>query len=233
MGTKKVMLITGDSRGIGRYLVEYYAKRSYQVIGCSRNASDYKLENYEHQVVDVTDEERGKDLFFYISNTYKRLDILINNAGVASMNHALLTPIDTVRKIFDINVGGTFLFAREAAKIMQKNHFGRIVNFTSVAVPLKIEGEAVYASSKAAVISLTEILARELAIYGITVNAIGPSPIQTDLIRFVPKEKLERLLKRQAIEQWAQFSDVTNVIDFFVQPQSNFITGQVLYLGGV
>ena len=149
------------------------------------------------------------------------------------MNSMLLTPLETARNIFDTNFLGTFVFCREAAKFMQRRRSGRIVNFTTVADPLKLEGEAIYAASKAAVTKLTEILARELAAYDITVNAVGPTPIRTDLIRAVPEEKIERLLERQAIHRYAEFDDVANVIDFFIRPESAMVTGQTVYLGGV
>jgi 3-oxoacyl-[acyl-carrier protein] reductase len=138
-----------------------------------------------------------------------------------------------VNKIISTNFIGTFLVCREAARLMQRRRYGRIVNFVTVAVPLKLEGEAIYAASKAAVISLTEILAREFADLGITVNAIGPTPVKTDLIRGVPTEKLDALLRRQAIKRYGEPRDVINVIDFLVQPASDFVTGQVLFLGGV
>jgi 3-oxoacyl-[acyl-carrier protein] reductase len=83
------------------------------------------------------------------------------------------------------------------------------------------------------VVSLTQILARELAPYNITVNAIGPTPIETDLIRSVSKEKIAALLQRQAVQRLGEFRDVTNVIDFFIRPESDFITGQTVFLGGV
>jgi len=229
----QVILITGTSKGIGKYLAHYYIEKGYQVIGCSRRTVNYKLDNYRHFCLDVTDEREVKRMFAEIRKTYKRMDVLINNAGIASMNHILLTPLKTVKEIFGTNFFGTFLYSREAAKLMRRNKCGRIVNFTTVAVPLKLEGEAIYASSKAAIITLTQILARELAEYNITVNAVGPTPIKTDLIRSLPDEKIISLIQRQAIKRFGEFRDVSNVIDFFLKPESDFITGQVIFLGGV
>jgi len=225
--------VTGSSKGIGRYLVEYYLAKGYLVAGCSRSDSSLEDENYRHFAVDVSDEIRVKEMFARIYRDYGRLDVLLNNAGIASMNHLLLTPVETARNILETNFIGTFLLCREAAKLMRKRKFGRIVNLASVAVPLKLEGEAVYPASKAAILSFTQIAAKELAPFGITVNAVGPTPIQTDLIKSVPEEKIEKLIGLQTIPRLGKLEDVSNVIDFFIQPGSNFITGQVIYLGGV
>jgi 3-oxoacyl-[acyl-carrier protein] reductase len=225
--------VTGSSKGIGRYLVEYYLAKDYLVVGCSRSNSSFQHENYRHFPVDVSDEISVKEMFAEIHRDYGRLDVLLNNAGIASMNHILLTPVETARRILETNFIGTFLFCREAAKLMRKRKFGRIVNLASVAVPLKLEGEAVYAASKAAILSFTQIAAKELAPFGITVNAIGPTPIHTDLIKAVPEEKIEKLISLQTIPRAGTLADVSNVIDFFIQPESNFITGQVIFLGGV
>lgn len=230
---KPITLITGTRKGIGKYLAEHYVKEGHQVIGCSRNNPDWSLNGYQHHVVDVTDEQRVKSFFSAIKKEYGRLDHLINNAGISSMNHILLTPVTTVKKVLETNFIGTFLCSREAAKLMKRNHYGRIVNFSTVAIPLRVEGEAVYAASKAAVVSFTEIISRELAPFGITVNTIGPTPIETDLIRSIPKDKIDEILGRQAIQRYGTVEDVANAIDFFLKKDSSFITGQTLFLGGV
>ena len=228
-----VMIITGTRKGIGKYLAKYYCKKGYFVIGCSRGQVDFSMENYMHFSLNVAEEVPVKNMFQQIRKEFGRIDVLINNAGVASMNHSLLTPIHTVRKILDTNVIGTFLFSRESAKIMKRNSFGRIINFATFAVPFKLEGEAIYAASKAAVISLTEILAREYAVFGINVNSVSPPAIKTDLIRGVPKEKMEKLLKRQAISKYGSPQEVSNVIDFYIKEESHMITGQTVFIGGL
>ncbi len=233
MEKQPTMVITGSSRGIGKYLAQHYLAQGYQVAGCSRHPAEWQADNYRHYCLDVFDEARVKMMFTEIRQSYKRLDVLINNAGIAAMNHALLTPLQTAQNILNTNFIGTFLFCREAARLMQRVGYGRIVNFVTVATPLKLEGEAVYAASKAAVLNLTQILAREVAAAGITVNAVGPGPVKTDLIRAVPADKLDDLLNRQAIHRFCEFEDISNVIDFFIRPQSSFITGQALFLGGV
>ena len=109
----------------------------------------------------------------------------------------------------------------------------RIVNFATVATPLRLEGEAAYAASKAALVNLTQVCAKELSEFGITINAVGPTPVPTDLIKNVPKAKMDALLNQQAIKRFGEFRDVLNAIEFFLDEKSDFITAQVIYLGGV
>lgn len=226
------ILITGTRKGIGNQLANYYLKKNYNVIGCSRGNIDFTHDNYLHFNIDISNEQSVKDMFLRVRKKFNRLDILINNAGIASMNHTLLTPINKAQKIINTNFLGTFIMSRESAKIMKKNSFGRIINITSVGTQMKLEGEAIYTASKSAVENFTVVLSRELADFGITVNGVGPTPIITDLIKSVPKEKIKNILSQLAFNRFTEITDITNVIDFFISEQSSYITGQVIYLGG-
>ena len=225
--------ITGTRKGIGRAIAEHLLSKGRIVAGCSRRNTDLKHKNYHHFNFDVSDESAVIETIKAVKKTLQPIKVLINNAGIASMNHLLLTPLKSYEDIFKTNVQGTFLMLRETAKQMSRSGGGRIINFTSIANPLNLEGEAFYAASKAAVESLTKTAAKELSEMNITVNAIGPTPIETDLIKLVPKEKIESLIKQQSVQRLGNYEDILNAVDFFIQPKSDFITGQILYLGGV
>ena len=231
-----VTIITGTRKGIGEYLAKHYLELGHIVIGCSRTNPEWESEyknRYAHYLLDVADEAAVKRMFSDIRKKHSHVDNLINNAGIAAMNHTILTPVSVVDSVMNTNAKGTFIFSREAFKLMKKNKYGRIVNFATVATPLKLDGEAIYAASKAAIITLTQIMAKEFAGEGITVNAIGPTPVQADLIQNVPAEKIQRLLNLQSIHRFGEFKDIANVIDFYLNKESDFITGQVIYLGGI
>ena len=232
MTEQSVTLITGARKGIGRFLADHYLQQGHLVVGCSREPAESR-DGYEHFCLDVADEAAVKQMMQAVLQTHGRLDHLINNAGIASTGHFLLAPAKTIERVYRTNVFGSFLLCREASKVMKKRRFGRIVNFSTVAVPHRLAGEAVYASSKAAIVSLTEIVAREVAPLGITINAVGPTPVYTDLIAAMPPDKVQDVIARQAVPRAGTFADITNVIDFFLRPESSFVTGQVIYLGGL
>lgn len=233
MPEQRVALVTGTRKGIGKYLVEHLIKAGYLVEGCSREGADWELKGYRHHCCDVANEPGVKRMFREIQKEHGRLDVAINNAGIASMNHSLITPVSTLDSIMATNFRGTFLVCREAAKLMQRRRYGRIVNLGTVALPMKMEGEAMYAASKGAIVAFTQILAYELGSFGITCNVVGPTPIETDLIRNVPKQKIDDIIRRMAVKRLGRLEDVSNVVDFLIDPKSDFITGQVIYLGGL
>ncbi len=228
----KTILITGNRKGIGRYLSEYYLGKGYNVVGCSRSNSDLSHKNYTHYLCDVKEEKEVKKTVREIKKN-SGVDILINNAGKASLNHSILTPSETVKDLFETNYLGTFLFSRECSKHMIKNKWGRIINFSTIAVPLDLEGEMVYASSKSAIEKMSRIMSKELSTYNITINTIGPTPVYTDLIKVVPKDKVEEIINMQTIKRFGSFEDISNVTDFFINDESSFVTGQRIYLGGL
>ncbi len=230
---RKVILITGTSRGIGEYLKNYFLEEGATVFGISRTEVADNNYSYSHIIGDVTKTEDVAKAIYSIRKKAGSLDIVINNAGIASMNTVLLTPERIARRVFDVNVIGTFIVSRESAKLMMGKRYGRIVNFSSVAVPMHIDGEAIYASSKIAVEEFTRVFSKEVVQYGITVNSIGPSPISTGLIQNVPKNKLDKLVEAMPIKRLGEFRDVRNVVDFFCSEDSDYITGQTIYLGGV
>lgn len=229
----KKVLITGNRKGIGRFLTEKFIDNGYFVIGCSRQSSDLVHDNYIHMICDVNNDNNIVELFRELKKKDINIDILINNAGIASMNHFVTTPSNTSTNIFNTNFHATLNFSKYAAKMMIKKKWGRIINFSSVAVPLNLEGELSYASSKAAVESASKIMSKELGVFGITVNCIGPNPIETDLIRTLSKDKISNLLDSQSIKRLGKFEDIWNVVAFYISDSSNFINGQSIYLGGI
>jgi 3-oxoacyl-[acyl-carrier protein] reductase len=231
--SQPVALITGARTGIGRFLCEHLLRQGYCVVGCSRNPTDLQAEGFDFVQADVTSEQQVKALFRVIQEKHGRLDVAINNAGAANMNHSLLMPLATFQRLMETNVQGMWLVSREAAKMMRKHKYGRIINFSSAANPIRLAGEAAYIAAKSAVESLSQVMAREVYDYGITINVVGPAPVPTEMIRGVPQEKIDRLLEMMPVRRLCTFEDVANVIDFFLLPASSAITAQVIYLGGV
>ncbi len=215
------MIISGTTRGIGRALCEHFKR--WHIIPANRP---------EWDVTDrVASESNMRDAFFNDNQ-----HVLVNNAGAAVMKAAMLTTDADIRRIFDVNVFAMFhmsrLFAKQVVKYGVKN--ARIINVSSCAVPLCIEGEAAYAASKAAVEQLTRQLAKEFARYNMTVNCVAPNPTDGGgLIDKVPEESIEAVLQQGAIPRRCTVDDIANVCEFFIRPESNMVTGQTIYLGGV
>ena len=231
---QKSIFITGTRVGIGKYLVEYYSDKGFNVFGCSRNPINYSIPNYSHYICDVTKEKQVKETLRDIKKYNGNIDILINNAGVnLTLQSTILVSYKNALKTIEINLLGTFLMCREASKIMMKNSFGRIINFSSMAVKHEVEGEAIYTASKAAIVSFSRVFAKEVYPLGITCNVVSPSAIETDLMMGIDENALRNVLSRNVIKTKGIMEDVSNTIDWLIKPESDAITGQIIYLGGV
>lgn len=231
---KPIMLITGSSRGIGNYLANYYLDKGFFVVGCSRNECNIKHENYNHIIADLSNEVEILNVFKIIRKEHKRLDILINNAAInpAILNVAFL-PYKTIQNIYAVNVFAPIMFCREAVKLMIRNKFGRIINLGSMATRHEVSGEALYTSTKASINAFTRVLSKEVASSGITVNIVAPSVIDTELSKAINEIALKEVLNRNAIKKFGDLIDVSNTIDYLIKGESNAVTGQIIYLGGV
>ena len=232
------VILTGDTGALGRYLMYklHCHENEYFIYGLSRQKEGMDDEMWaqhrEHIQCDITNEKEVVD----VVRTIGPVDVLINNAGVAFMNHSLTTPVSTMQKALDVNVIGTFLMTREVAKMMISIGGGRIINLTTVAVPLSLAGEAAYVASKAAVEALTKVMAREYAPLGIALNAVGPGPIALEgnvigLAKEISDEKMRALYEKLSTKAPSSVADVCiTVMKMIEMPRS--VTGQVIYLGG-
>jgi 3-oxoacyl-[acyl-carrier protein] reductase len=158
---------------------------------------------------------------------------LINAAGIAAMNLLLTTPSQTIKRIVETNLLGTIYASQVVSHALVRRGGGRIINFSSIAVAIGLQGESVYVASKAGVEGFTRSFAREMAPHGVTVNAIAPGPIDTDLIANVPSEKLEAITDRQIIPRKASVEDVWQIVRILLSPESAMLSGQVFHVGGV
>jgi len=231
---KPVMIITGTRKGIGKYLAGYYAEKEFHVVGCSRGNIDFELDNYQHFCLDVSDESSVKKMFTEIRKNYGRLDVLINNAGVASKNHVLLTSLKGAHDLLNTNFVGTFLYCRESVKLMKINKFGRIINISSIHIPLALVGTSLYGASKAAIEQFSKVLAREVFQFGINVNILSLSVVKdTGMENALTDENKNKILSQTISKSQLSIRDVTHAINFFIAEKSKMVTNQILYLGGV
>lgn len=229
----QVILVTGTSRGIGASLAEHFLSQGALVEGCSRSPVTLSHGNYHHSVVDISNETEVVAMLRDIQKRHKRLDAVINNAGVAHQGLALLSGKDVLQSVFEANVYGTYLVCRESAKLMQRRKYGRIVNIGSIALKAKMEGNGIYTASKAAVLEFTKVLAKELAFYNITCNMVAPGVVDTAMFRGLSEKVKEKCLEQLSIKRMASIADLTNVIDFLLRKESSLITGQDICIGTI
>ncbi len=232
MIVSRVVLITGASRGIGAFLAQRLLADGWLVATVSRTCEEVEHDRALSFPMDITSVESVRSGIRRIRRHFGSLDAVVNNAGIASMNAVALASTESVARMFEVNTVGTFTVCREALRALRKSDAPRIVNLSSVAVPLHLEGEAAYGASKVAVEHLTRVMAREFAEWGITVNAIGPSAIATDLTAGVPRSALDALQLRLTSLEPATMEDVYWTVSFFLDERSQLVTGQVMYLGG-
>jgi 3-oxoacyl-[acyl-carrier protein] reductase len=227
----KTVLITGSSRGIGKVLATHFLHNGADVIGIARQA--HKDGRYKCYAADLSSVDDIKHAFRQITEDYLKIDIVINNAAVLTSNYAVKITDDQAKDMLAVNVLAPFVVIKESLKLMKHIPYGRIVNISSMAVPLEPMGDSLYASTKAALETMTNILAKEVAFLNITCNTLGVSAIETDMLKQLNREKVDKVVKSLPIPRYADNWDINYVIDFFCSEKASYITAQTVYLGGV
>ncbi|MBF0623196.1 MAG: SDR family oxidoreductase [Magnetococcales bacterium] len=224
------LVVTGASRGLGRHVAEQALVAGYQVLGLSRQPPADAP--FPIQACDVADPDAVQAALAPLKRDSSFFG-LVNAAGIASMNLTLFTPPATAARILAVNLLGTIHCCQVAGRFLARWGRGRIINFSTIAVPLAIEGEAIYAASKAGVETFSRIFAREMAPHGVTVNVVAPGPIATDLIARVPAERIQAIVERQVVPRPGTPQDVWHAVQLLLSPQADMISGQVIHVGGV
>jgi 3-oxoacyl-[acyl-carrier protein] reductase len=228
------ILITGTSKGLGLALAQAYLDAGEQVIGCSRGVSAISNVNYHHHVIDVSNEVHVASMFSSIRQAKLVPRLLINNAALSQKSLASFTNAQSAQELLGVNLIGAFLVSKEAIRVMQRHRFGRIVNLTSINVPLASIGSSLYNASKAGLDALGHSLAAECKNYDITVNSLGLSIVaNTGMAEALDAAAIEAkcapLLKPKLLET----AEIVAAINFFAASESKNITGQQLYFGGI
>ena len=239
--SKKVILITGASRGIGAFTANILAQQGHSII-INYARHDEEANKVVNKILasggsasafkaNIAHSNEVKALFEYVIQTYGRLDVLINNAGIMALSKIEHVEDDSINQLLDVNLKGSLYTMREAAKHLSSG--GKIINLSSSVVGMNLEQYGVYTATKAAIESLTVILAKELRGRNITVNAIAPGPTATELFLDGKSEELIKTLSQAApLERLGTVEDIAAVLDFAVNEASNWVNAQVLRVNG-
>lgn len=237
---ERIVLITGAARGIGLAIARRCLEDGARIVMVDLKQEDLETAkdsladtkgDITIKACDVANEEQVKKLADEVKTELGGLDALVNNAGITRDNLFMRMSMEQWQSVINVNLTGTFLMARHCVNLIRKSTSGRIVNLSSVAANGN-PGQANYAASKAGVIGLTKTLALELARYNITVNAIAPGFIETDMTRAIPDKAREEWLSKIPAGRAGQPSDVADAVVFLLSDAAAYVTGMVLGVDG-
>ena len=240
----KTVVLTGCNRGIGKAILGVFAKNGASIWACVRQLDEDFIDftkgvEDDHEVnitpvpFDLADEGQVKEGINTIRSAKQPVDILVNNAGVIFTALFQMTSVAKMKEVFEINYFSQILLTQSITKIMARQKAGSIINISSSAAIEGNEGRMAYASSKAAIIASTKVMAKELAMYNIRVNAIAPGLTETDMMQgSTSKEALEYTLQRICMRRIGKPEEIANVALFLSSELSTYMTGQVLRVDG-
>ncbi len=237
----KVSLITGAARGLGAAIAYRLAEEGSTVFindlkTDSLTRTYRKLKKINNNcymyAADITDKTKVKDMFSYIFKKENKIDILVNNAGITKDSFFHKMKDSDWQKVIDVNIGGMYNCTRAAIEDMRNNNYGRIINISSVVGISGNMGQTNYAASKAAVIGFTKALALESAARNITVNAIAPGFIETDMTKVIPEKIKEKIIAKIPAGRFGKPEDIASIVAYLSKDEANYITGQVISVNG-
>ncbi len=239
--TDKTVLITGSSRGIGAELIKAFGKRRAQCVvnyvtdpgGQNKSDAESVARELKDPLViecDVTKPEQVESMMKQIQDRHGGLDVLVNNSGIISDRTIKKMPMEEFESVLRVNLTGTFTVTQKAAAILRNG--GRIVNLSSVSGQMGLFGQANYSSSKAAIIALTKVSAREFARQNITVNAIAPGFIDVGMSKALPEEVTENFIKQIPLGRLGDVNEIVDAVIFLASSMASYITGHVLNVNG-
>ena len=242
MSEPRVIVVTGASRGIGRGIAVALAEPGCTVVVNYSTSPDAAQETASAVEArggiphlcrfDVSDPEAVKVAFKEIGKAHSRIDVLVNNAGVARDNLVALMKAGEWDTVLNTNLKGAFLCSQAVVKMMMRQKYGRIINITSVVGVIGNAGQCNYAAAKAGIIGLTRSMARELISRNITVNAVAPGFIETDMTLKLPDKVKEELLNQIPAGRYGTPDEVAAAVKFLASDQAGYITGQVIHVNG-
>lgn len=239
----KTLFITGCNRGIGKAMVELFAKNEHNIIVCNRKQDDefdafcerLQKENgveIQKYYADLSDEQSIKECLSQLLKSKSKIDVMINNAGVVDKGFLQMTPIQKIRDVFQINFFAHVQLIQGISRLMMRQRSGVIINMASIGGIDAYPAYVSYGCSKAAVIYLTKTLAQEFAPYGIRVNALAPSMVKTRMQEQMGEEANEEILRRTALKRNAEPEEIAKLALFVASDDSAFITGQIIRIDG-
>ncbi len=237
--SRKIVLVTGASRGIGRAIAERFANEGHFVIGTATSAkgvdtiSEYLSESGGiGRVLDVCSDEAVEQLFDEIDSVYGTVNILVNNAGITKDGLLMRMKNEDWASVIDTNLTSIYRMSRRAVRGMMKARQGRIINITSVVGQMGNAGQANYAASKAGVEGFSRALAREIGSRGVTVNCVAPGFVETDMTEELDERLINSMLDAVPVGRMAQPHEIAAAVSFLASDDASYITGTVLAVNG-
>jgi len=231
----KKILITGASRGIGRDIALNSKEKGYKVLGTSttnEGVSSLKENGIHGLQLDLNDKKSVESFNGLLTQEHPDIAVLVNNAGITRDNIVLRMSEEEWADVLNVNLNGAFKVTKTVLKFMLKKRWGRILNITSTSASTGNRGQANYAAAKAGIEAFSKSLAKEVGSRGITVNAIAPGYIQTDMTEVISENVKEEILSQIPLSRFGKPEEISQLVDFLISDEASYITGQTIHING-